>query len=99
MIRVRDGKHGKRYQVRVNKGGGKYEVLRTHDTRKEARKAEAKWEAGRKPTDKVLCRHFAKRFPQHYGQTRKVSSYDHYKTSTDLWLKEFGNRSLHTPTR
>lgn len=99
MIRVRDGKKGKRYQVRVHTGGGKYKVLGTFKTRQEARRAEAKWEVERKTPDKILCRDFAERFLQHYRETRKVSSYDHAKSAIDFWLREFGNRSLHTLTR
>jgi integrase len=99
-IRVTETKAGKkRYAARVHLGGGKYKLMPTRDTRKEAREDEARWELSRKTPDKTLGRDFAQRWLAAYKGKRKLSSYKNAESKVKHWLKTFGNRSLQSISR
>jgi integrase len=98
-IRITDTKTGKRYAARIHLGDGKYKLLETRGTRKEAKEDEAKWLISRRTPEKVQAKAFAKRYLRDYGEKHKKSSYDQAKSGIDEWLKEFGNRTLHSIQR
>lgn len=98
-IRITDTKTGKRYAARIHLGDGKYKLLETRGTRKEAKEDEAKWLISRRTPEKVQATTFAKRYLREYGEKNKLSSYDHAKRGIDLWLKAFGNRTLQSIQR
>jgi integrase len=93
-IRVTQTKKGKRYAARVHLGDGKYKLLASRDTRKEAKDDEAQFRLSRRAPEKVQAKTFAKRYLAGYAETRKISSYDHAEAGIDHWLKTFGSRSL-----
>lgn len=98
-IRVTDTKTGKRYAARVHLGDGKYKLLETRGTRKEAKEDEAKWLISRRAPEKTKAKAFAKRYLRDYGEKFKKSSYDTARAAIDEWLKTFGNRTLQSLQR
>lgn len=98
-IRVTKGQHGKRYAARIHVGNGKYKLLGTRDTRKEAKEDEARWYLEQQRPQRILARNFAQRFLREYGEKHKESSYEHAKGGVGEWLKTFGDRSLTSITR
>lgn len=98
-IRITDTTTGKRYAARVHLGNGRYKLLATRSTRKEAKEDEARWYLDKGAPHALSARAFAGRFLIEYEEKHKRSSYDHAKRAVDHWLKTFGNRSLASITR
>jgi integrase len=98
-IRVTQTKKGKRYAARVHLGNGKYKLLETRGTRKEAKEDEAQWLLSKLSPEKVTTKAFARRYLVEYGEKFKLSSYQHTKRGIDEWLKTFGNRTLRSIRR
>jgi integrase len=98
MIRKKRTRAGRlRYSPRVHVGDGRYQMLGTFDTEREAKEAEAKWlvrRGGGAGGGHERGSQFAAFYLEGYAARVKVSSLTTATTAINRWCEQFGTRRL-----
>ncbi|HEY6653226.1 MAG TPA: tyrosine-type recombinase/integrase [Solirubrobacterales bacterium] len=97
MIRKKRTRSGKlRYSPRVHVGGGRYQMLGTFDTEREAKTAEAKWTLKQGGGSNQRGGQFADFYLEGYAARVKASTFGTAQTAINRWREQFETRRLST---